>query len=217
MSAHNTTVSSTPLPAGAALSVERTGNLWESNESVYQDSYRYVLTRHWLTGHATDRAVFILLNPSTATAVADDPTVRRCIRFARREGCGGLVILNLFALRSTNPHALSTHPDPVGPHNDWFLATYTRTTGPVIAGWGTHGTLHHRAETVTHQLHAAGVPLKCLGTTTAGQPRHPLYLPNTAPLHTYQPQAQIAAGPPSAPKPTTNPREGDEIHAQAQH
>lgn len=169
-----------PIPEG--IQVERAGNLLESSATVSTTAHRYLLTHRW--GPATDPlAVFILLNPSTATATVDDPTVRRCRGFARREQCGALMILNLFALRATDPQALTRHPDPVGEHNDRFLTACTAAAdGPVIAGWGTHGHLHHRATTVAVQLRQAGVALLCLGRTTSGQPRHPLYLPRTAPL-----------------------------------
>lgn len=166
------------------LHVQRAGDLVERSATVYTTTHRYLLTHRWT--HPADRAplaVFILLNPSTATAAVDDPTVRRCRGFARREQCGGLAILNLFAARATDPRALTAHPDPVGEYNDWFLSACTRTApGPVIAGWGMHGHLHHRARTVAARLRQAGVPLLCLGLTKTGQPRHPLYLPRTAAL-----------------------------------
>jgi hypothetical protein len=116
------------------------------------------------------------------------------VRFARRERCGGLVILNLFALRSTDPRALTQDPDPVGVHNDLFLRLYTTgCVGPVVAGWGVHGHLHDRAATVTAALRAAGVALLCLGTTTAGQPRHPLYLRADTPMRPYVTTEETAA------------------------
>jgi hypothetical protein len=169
----------------ARLRVQRAGNLLENSATVYTATHRYLLTHRWTpASDPAPLAVFILLNPSTATATVDDPTVRRCRGFARREQCGGLVIVNLFALRATNPRALAGHPDPIGEHNDRFLTAYTRAAdGPVIAGWGAHGHLHHRATTVTGRLRQAGVSLLCLGLTKTGQPRHPLYLPRTAPLH----------------------------------
>jgi hypothetical protein len=177
------------------LSVQRAGNLVENSATVYTPTHRYLLTHRWTPPQdPTPVAVFILLNPSTATATTDDPTVRRCVRFARREACGGLVILNLFALRSTNPRLLATHPDPVGAHNDLFLRLYTTGhDGPVIAGWGAHGRLHSRADTVTARLRAAGVELLCLGTTITGQPRHPLYLRADTPLRPYTPAEETAA------------------------
>ncbi|MGY0065169.1 DUF1643 domain-containing protein (plasmid) [Streptomyces sp. LZ34] len=146
-------------------------------------AYRYLLTRIWDSSRPP--MVWIMLNPSTADALEDDATIRRCIGFARRERCGGIAVVNLFALRSTDPRALRDHPDPVGEHNDVFLRQTTASLGPVVAGWGAGGVLGDRAATVTRSLTAAGVRLHALGTTSTGQPRHPLYLPGNAALAPY--------------------------------
>lgn len=142
-------------------------------------AYRYLLTRTWGTG---DPAVFVMLNPSTADAFTLDPTVRRCVGFARAWGAGGLVVANIFALRSTDPQALYDHPDPVGAANDAVLDALP--VGPrVIAAWGAHGALHGRGHVVAERLTAAGHRLYCLGRTSKGSPRHPLYLrADSAPL-----------------------------------
>lgn len=136
--------------------------------------YRYRLGRNWGDG-PTD--VWIMLNPSTADATRDDPTIRRCIGFSKRWGAGGLVVVNLYALRSTDPAALLTHPDPVGPDNDETLvmagAHAELTGGRAIAAWGTHPATAHRAVAA----YALAGPLWCLGTTRSGAPRHPLYVP----------------------------------------
>jgi hypothetical protein len=146
--------------------------------------YRYRLTRHW--DDTRPPACFIMLNPSTADAFTVDPTVRRCLAFARAWGAGGLLVLNLFALRSTDPAVLRTHPDPVGPDNDTVLRhALTGVHGPVVAAWGVHGTHGGRAQHVTGLLEACGVNVLCLGATKAGHPRHPLYVPGTAPLVPY--------------------------------
>lgn len=93
--------------------------------------YRYTLTR----GDAP-RLCFVMLNPSTADATLDDPTIRRCLGYAKREGCAGLEVLNLYALRATNPADLWKHHDPVGPDNDrelyWAASRYMR----MVAAWG---------------------------------------------------------------------------------
>jgi hypothetical protein len=136
-------------------------------------TYRYELTR----GPLNRPAVFVMLNPSTADAAIDDPTIRRCRGFARAWGCGGLVVVNAFALRATNPAALRTHPDPVGPYNDTVLATLgIREHGPVVVAWGVHATLHDRDKRVLALLRGAGVEPMCLGVTKDGHPRHPLYV-----------------------------------------
>ena len=101
--------------------------------------YRYLLTRQVGPGPRT--ATFIMLNPSTADATNDDPTIRRCIGFARQWGCGRLAVLNLFAFRATEPADLKRAEEPVGPENRaWFERTLLGTPdGPVVCGWGVHG------------------------------------------------------------------------------
>ena len=150
-------------------------------------TYRYDLTRHW---GDDPMVVWVLLNPSTADAERDDPTIRRCIGFAKQWGHGGLVVLNLFALRSTDPKALYHHPDPVGPDND---ATITRwldrdDVRRVVVAWGAHGALHDRyrafAELALATRRIALRRAQCLGRTQKGQPRHPLYLAADTELET---------------------------------
>jgi len=140
-------------------------------------TYRYALTRRW-----SDRplAVFVMLNPSTADAFTLDPTVRRCIGFAHSWTAGGILVLNLFALRATDPKALSGHADPVGPDNDAVIATHIagdEAVGPVVAAWGVHGNLRGRDQRVAGMIRARGVRPLCLGLTKDGHPRHPLYVP----------------------------------------
>ncbi len=142
--------------------------------------YRWDLTRRWNDG---PRAIFLMLNPSVADAFILDPTVRRCVNFARRWGCGELVVLNIFALRSTNPAALKTHPDPVGPENDWYLRRWIGgADGPVVAAWGVHGTLGGRDQRVLELVRGLGVDLQCLKQTKDGHPGHPLYVKASQPL-----------------------------------
>lgn len=145
--------------------------------------YRYLLTRIW--NPAVPPVVYVMLNPSTADAMADDPTIRRCRGFAVREGAGGLVVVNLFALRSTDPRTLTAHPEPVGPVNDAFIRRTVGGAHRVIAAWGAAGVQGGRAATVTGLLRDRGVTVHCLGQTATGQPRHPLYLPSAAVLEPY--------------------------------
>jgi hypothetical protein len=136
--------------------------------------YRYALTRTWRRGAP---AVFVMLNPSTADAMADDPTIRRCIGFATRWGCGGVVVVNLFGLRSTDPAVLYHHPDPIGPDNDAVIAEQLANhDGPVVAAWGMNGVIADRDEAVTSLIRGMGRELQCLGVTKLGLPRHPLYV-----------------------------------------
>lgn len=139
--------------------------------------YRYLLTREWDPN--LPPLVVCMLNPSTADAVVNDPTIRRLIAFARREGRGGLQVVNLYALRSPDPIALYGHPDPVGPGNDRHIAEAVRGAGDVLVAWGANP--GPQAARVAHVLGMIGRPV-CLGTTKDGHPRHPLYVRGAEPI-----------------------------------
>lgn len=142
--------------------------------------YRYTLTRYWGDG---PMAGFIMLNPSTADAMLDDPTIRRCIGFAKREGCGSLVVVNLYALRSIDPNALARHVLPIGPEwREHFDAAIAHTDGPLIAAWGAQSGIGVQAATAKQAIREAGRVALCLGKTKDGHPRHPLYVKGDAPL-----------------------------------
>lgn len=168
--------------AALQLVTDRDDDLAERRSATFDPArtYRYVLQRRWSDAAP---AVFVMLNPSTADAMVDDPTIRRCLGFARRERRGGLVVVNLFALRATDPKALYAHRDPVGPANDAVLAATCAQADLLIAAWGAHGSLHGRDQAVARLL--AGRDVQCLGTTKDGHPCHPLYLPADAPLRPY--------------------------------
>lgn len=134
--------------------------------------YRYSLIRHWGAGKRC--VLFVGLNPSTADATHDDPTVRRMMGFARSWGYDGLWVANIFALRSTDPKSLARHADPVGRHNDAWIRGMARHANCVVAAWGDGGRLHSRAVQVAAWL---GGNARCLGVTALGEPRHPLYVP----------------------------------------
>lgn len=144
--------------------------------------YRYLLSRRdddlLLQG---EPAVFCMLNPSTADAAVDDPTIRRCRGFARNWQRPGLQVVNLYALRSTDPSALWADPDPVGPDNDQHLAAIARGAGDIVCAWGAEAP-PERVRAVERLFAAAGVRLWCLGTTKNGAPRHPLYVRGDAAL-----------------------------------
>jgi hypothetical protein len=150
-------------------------------------THRYLLTRIW--DPSQPPAVFLMLNPSTADAFSEDPTIRRCLSFARRENAGGLVVVNLFALRSTDPRALLHHPDPIGRLNNAFIRQSINAGGPVIAAWGSHKAAKDRGPEVARSLKARGVELRCLGRTSERQPRHPLFVPGDAALEAYRASA----------------------------
>jgi hypothetical protein len=120
--------------------------------------------------------LFIGLNPSTADATKDDPTIRRCLGFARSWGFGQLIVANLFAYRSTDPSVLKSVSDPIGPRNNRWLKTLSDEAALTIAAWGMHGTLHRRGELLLPSLKNA----HHLGRTRDGHPRHPLYLSRKA-------------------------------------
>ena len=121
-----------------------------------------------------------MLNPSTADAVRDDPTLRRCIAFAKREGCGGLIVANLFNFRATKPEDMLHAADPVGPDADVrLLKVIEAVDGPLIAAWGSHWMAKERA---AHVEAMSGQHMVCLGRTKGGFPRHPLYVRGDAPL-----------------------------------
>lgn len=143
-------------------------------------AYRYWLTRAWRDDAAA--MVVVGLNPSRADEDADDHTVRRLMGFADREGCGSLTVVNLFALRSTDPAVLARVRDPIGPDNDTHLADALTSGALVLAAWGAGGALRGRGGAVTAMIRDLRVRAWCLGRTATGQPRHPLYLPRTTPL-----------------------------------
>ena len=132
--------------------------------------YRYVLRRQWDSWKGV--VMFVGLNPSTADAEKDDPTIRRCVRFARDLGFGSVIVVNLFAYRATRPGVLRDVRDPVGRLNDRWIERCRKEADLVIAAWGVHGSWRGRDRAVMSRLGE----MICLGHTKAGQPRHPLYL-----------------------------------------
>jgi hypothetical protein len=144
--------------------------------------YRYLLTRQ--VGPGQRKATFVMLNPSTADATNDDPTIRRCLGFARSWDCGRLDVLNLFAVRSTEPAGMKRADDPVGPENrKWFdLTLGARCEGLLVCAWGVHGGHMGQDRAVLGWLEGYGIEPMALGLTKEGHPRHPLYLPYSASL-----------------------------------
>lgn len=135
--------------------------------------FRYDLWRRWIGG--TGYAMFVGLNPSTADEVQDDPTVRRCIAFAKSWGYAALCMTNAFAFRATDPADMMAAADPVGPENDHFLLARAKDAGVVVAAWGNTGVFLGRDRAVRALLPG----LSCLRLTGQGQPWHPLYLPGS--------------------------------------
>ncbi len=135
--------------------------------------YRYGLVRVWQPG---PRALFVMLNPSTATETQNDPTVERCERRARALGFGSFAVGNIFAYRATDPKVMRATVDPVGPGNDAALAGMAVEADRIICAWGTHGVHQGRGSAVEAVLRGAGFPLYHLGLSKAGLPKHPLYI-----------------------------------------
>lgn len=134
------------------------------------EEYRYRLARIW--DHSRPKVAFIGVNPSTADAIKDDNTIRRCVGYARSWGYGGIVMINLFAYRSTNPKALLTVVDPVGPDNDKWLLDSAKECEMIVAAWGNNGLLNDRWKKVVDLL----PPMHYLELTKSGMPHHPLRL-----------------------------------------
>jgi hypothetical protein len=150
--------------------------------------YRYSLTRTWGNGPP---ALFVMLNPSTATADIDDPTIRKCIGFAKRWGHGGIEVVNLFAIRSTDPAGVLAVDDPVGPDNDGVIGGAMLHSAVTIFAWGAHATGllrkvgPKRINVVRVTAALQQVKPLCLGTSNDGSPRHPLMLPYSTPLQAF--------------------------------
>jgi hypothetical protein len=141
-----------------------------------ETDYRYTLQRRLPGGEG--RAIWILLNPSTADERSDDPTIRRCIGFTNRWGLSNLIVINLYARRTTRPADLRRLADPVGPDNDGAIRRVLSSAGGavIICGWGVHAA-PGRSETVYRMITEHGLTAHALGSTRSGQPRHPLYVP----------------------------------------
>lgn len=150
--------------------------------------YRYRLWRRWGPG---PQVLWIMLNPSTADAYTDDPTIRRCAGFTRAWGCDGFEVVNLFARRATNPRSLHRLADPYGPLNAHQLRISTADQWAHIVAawgaaaaampidlWGAEGNIRYLVDTI-----------ECLGTTKAGHPKHPLYLPKNTSLRPWSSHA----------------------------
>ncbi|MEP7383607.1 MAG: DUF1643 domain-containing protein [Gemmatimonadota bacterium] len=142
--------------------------------------YRYALWRTW--DASLPSCCFIALNPSTADATRDDPTMRRCMAFARLWGFGGMAVGNIFAYRATRPADMKAEPRPIGRANDRWLQRLAGGSPLVVAAWGSHGAWLGRDR---HVLQLLG-SLECLGVTASGAPRHPLYVRGDTPRRPYR-------------------------------
>lgn len=156
------------------MSIERSAVI--SDDGVY----RYRLSRHWAaTG---DLMAFIMLNPSTADAEVDDPTIRRCMGFARREGCAGIEVINLYAFRATHPAHLTDSAragvDIEGRENffHWHEVILNHRVNYVVAAWGSSAPRGVPRSVALAECDPSSLGWFCLGKTKQGHPRHPLYV-----------------------------------------
>jgi hypothetical protein len=138
------------------------------------EQYRYALWRIWET--AKPLWMMALLNPSTATEEADDPTITRCSIRAQRNGAGGLVVVNAGAIRETDAEKACRAEDPVGPFNYDWIAALIPSCRLHIAGWGPKASRFSGDENLRRLFREAGVPLYALQLNQDGSPRHPLYV-----------------------------------------
>ena len=145
------------------------------SDAIFSDCkhYRYRLWRRWAAGRSV---AFLMLNPSTADATKNDPTVERCHRRAVDMGFGALEVINIFAYRATDPKNLKKAPDPNGPLNDTTLVETAKSSDLLICAWGSHGNHLGRDLQVRELLKQAGVSPHMLALTKHNQPKHPLYI-----------------------------------------
>lgn len=144
--------------------------------------YRYRLERHW-DGFKRGTVGFMMLNPSTADAEQDDPTIRKCIGFAQRWGFGGLIVVNQFAYRATDPKALKRVADPVGPENETHIFLALENCDRMIVAWGANATAQPYITNLLRQTHRNVEAFQPL--TKSGQPPHPLMLAYSTPTDSW--------------------------------
>lgn len=145
-------------------------------------TWRYALWRVWDWESHANNVMFIGLNPSTADENKDDPTIRRCINFAKSWGYGGIYMLNLYGFRATKPIDMVQFDDPVGPGNDEAFGYFRTRVGLIVAAWGSLPVRWRpRVQWQTRIAHVAGLcrPLHCLGMNADREPKHPLYIKGT--------------------------------------
>lgn len=147
--------------------------------------YRYWLTRVW--NDALPLLPWVMLNPSTADHMNDDPTIKRVCGFSHREGFGGALVMNLFALRATDPAVMLDSADPIGPENaEWLTEMVGRQVAapaPIMCGWGANAGV--AGFSWAAGARSLGAQLVCLGRTAEGHPKHPLYLSGDTPVEQF--------------------------------
>lgn len=149
--------------------------------------FRWRLGRHWTEDDAPYLA-YVMLNPSTADATANDPTIIRCMHFARAHGFGGIEVVNLFAWRATKPADLKRAGFPVGDQCDYYIEQVAAGAGGVCVAWGAHAAhpaVEARVQQVMPILWRQHVQPQCLHITASGFPGHPLMLRSSCTLRPF--------------------------------
>lgn len=155
--------------------------------AVIKGKYRYVLRRVWNT--SPQKTVFMMLNPSTADHLTDDPTIKKCVHFAKKIDCGSLEVVNLFAYRETDPENLKnsilSKQQLIGPENWFHVKKSLDTASTIILAWGNNAKIHRRFldQDIINIINK--YDCYCLGLTKEGHPRHPLYVPNNKELEVF--------------------------------
>ncbi|TBL80831.1 DUF1643 domain-containing protein [Paenibacillus thalictri] len=154
-------------------------------------TYRYLLRREW--DSAKPKALWIMLNPSTADHEEDDPTIKACTRFSLGWGYGSFEVVNLFAYRATHPSELKKIEKPIaiGAENGAFVREALAKADVIVAAWGAHGKIHKRNQDMHFISLIDKYELKCLDILTYGDPRHPLYVSADTLLREFKPQGML--------------------------
>ena len=169
-----------------------TGAALNKGSTIFSNDreYRYYLSRNINYDLFIDHqnpAIFVMLNPSTADEVKNDPTITRCLNFARQWGNSKVIILNLYAYRATDPEIMKSHPEPVGKFNNLIIDKVLKLATDVVCAWGNHAD-YHRVKEFIEMAQKHKVNLWCLGINKNGSPKHPLYIKSTQNLIKFNPK-----------------------------
>lgn len=160
-------------------------NHYIENDAVISDcgKYRYLLRRTW--DGKKPRALIVMLNPSTADARKDDPTIRSCVRLTSALGYGSMEVVNLYGLRATDPAELQKADDPQGPNNERVVIAAINRCDVVICAWGAHAMAERHHTFLLGHIRSRRPAAYCFGKTKHGAPKHPLYVKSGTALETY--------------------------------
>ena len=160
-------------------------DLFLERDAVISDcgKYRYLLRRSW--DSEKPRALFVMLNPSTADANIDDATIRSCIRLSKALGFGSFEVVNIFGYRATDPKELFTAAEPIGPMNERIVSAAVHRCDTVICAWGAHPMAQRKAGFLLGYVRSNRPAVYCLGRTKSGAPKHPLYIKTETPLQVF--------------------------------